>query len=110
MSAYEIKVSVTPLCTSCGAELHVGCTESRPMSHPLERDNPLERTQRRVFVAPCEKCFVFKPNVTELVEADRQMDFTPLDHLPDDHPCNITVRAGDLRRRNAALAKFGGAA
>lgn len=46
--------------------------------------------------------------VAELVEADKRIDFTPLHHLPDSATCVITVTAGDLRRRIAALARISG--
>lgn len=58
--SYEITVSVQPICTSCGGELEIGCTEHRPSSNPLDRDNPYERTARRVYVHACPKCYVFK--------------------------------------------------
>lgn len=59
MSAkYEITVSVTPLCTCCGAEMQVCMTGARATGYPFDRDNPLERTDRRVFISVCEKCFV----------------------------------------------------
>ena len=60
MSAYEITVSITPLCPSCGKELSSMLTEARPSSHPFERDNPSERTARRVFVSPCTDCYEYK--------------------------------------------------
>jgi hypothetical protein len=56
---YTIDVSITPLCPSCGAECEVGLTESRPSNHPIDRDNPYERTDRRVFIQPCPKCYEY---------------------------------------------------
>lgn len=54
---YTIEVSITPLCTCCGGELQILCTESKPSHNPLDRDNPFGRTHRRVFVQTCDKCF-----------------------------------------------------
>ena len=54
---YTIEVSITPLCTCCGDELPILCTQSKPGHDPLHRDDPYERTHRRVFVQACEKCF-----------------------------------------------------
>jgi hypothetical protein len=69
MSKYEITVSVTPLCTCCGAGLPVSFAAARPSSHPFDRDNPEERTDQRVFVCPCSQCFVHKGERNELLEA-----------------------------------------
>jgi len=69
--AYQIEVSITPLCTCCGEELKVGFTQSKPSSDPLNRDNPYERTDRRVFIHACEKCFIFKGDIPA-VTADNQ--------------------------------------
>jgi hypothetical protein len=60
MSKYKIEVSITPLCPSCGDEMQVSVTQSKPSDYPLNRDNPYERTDRRVYVIPCEKCFVHR--------------------------------------------------
>ncbi|HHA2799750.1 TPA: hypothetical protein ACOFCL_000788 [Stenotrophomonas maltophilia] len=59
MSGYEIKVSVTALCPSCGKELHASayCTQARTSDSALERDNPFDRTERRVYILPCSDCF-----------------------------------------------------
>lgn len=57
---YTIDVSITPLCPSCGAECEVGFTESKKPTHPIDRDNPYERTHRRVFIHPCPACYAFK--------------------------------------------------
>lgn len=62
---YDIEVSITPLCTCCGGELQILCTESRTPTGPFDRDNPFERKDRRVFVAACEKCFIHRPAVSE---------------------------------------------
>lgn len=71
MSAYKIEVSFTPLCPSCGKECHPGSfmTESKPPHGIFDRDNPYERTDRRVFVAPCTDCFVFRGDVESVIEA-----------------------------------------
>ena len=69
MSAYEIKVSVTPLCPCCGKECKSGLTESRKPEGVFDRDNPWERTDRRVFIGPCSECFVFRGDVAELIKA-----------------------------------------
>lgn len=58
MTKYEITCSVTPLCTSCGEELDASMAESRNTGHPINRDNPFERVDRRVFVSVCGKCFL----------------------------------------------------
>jgi hypothetical protein len=57
---YTIEVSITPLCASCGEELKVVVTQSRTPTGPLDRDNPYERTHRRVFISACDKCYEFK--------------------------------------------------
>lgn len=71
MSAYEIKVSITPLCPSCGKESHSGgfVAESRAPQGVFDRDNPTERTDQRVFIAPCNDCFVHRAAVADLIEA-----------------------------------------
>ena len=56
---YIIEVSITPLCPSCGAECEVGLTEGKKPTHPIERDNPFERKDRRVFIQPCPKCYEY---------------------------------------------------
>lgn len=60
--AYEINVSFTALCPSCGKELGDSAflTESRSKRYPLDMDNPFERCARRVFVSPCSDCFVHR--------------------------------------------------
>lgn len=60
---YTIEVSITPLCSSCGKELEIGMTQARPSPNPLDRDNPLDRTDRRVFVLACQDCFVHKSEI-----------------------------------------------
>lgn len=76
MSAYEIKVSITPLCPCCGKESQSSgfVTESRAPQGVFERDNPNERTDRRVFVQPCTDCFVHRAAVEELIEALEGLD------------------------------------
>lgn len=71
MSSYKIEVSITPLCPSCGKECHPGSfmTESRTPEGIFDRDNPYDRTDRRVFIGPCTDCFVFRGDVAELIEA-----------------------------------------
>jgi hypothetical protein len=56
---YEITFSITALCSCCGKELPSDSylTESKPTGHPLTRDNPYERKDRRVFITPCMDCF-----------------------------------------------------
>lgn len=60
--AYKIEFSITALCSSCGKELPSSSylTASESKGHPLHRDNPYERKDRRVFIAPCGDCFVHK--------------------------------------------------
>lgn len=57
-NVYSIEVKLTPLCSSCGKELEVGVTQSRP-SEVLDRDNPYERTHRFVFIGACPDCYTF---------------------------------------------------
>lgn len=52
---YEITVSITPICTSCGGELYIGGIELSGRD-----ESPTRLTHRRVFVGACEKCFIFK--------------------------------------------------
>jgi hypothetical protein len=67
---YSIEVTITPLCSSCGKELEVGITQSRPTGHPFDRDNPYERTHRRVFITACRDCYTFTGGkVAETVSA-----------------------------------------
>jgi hypothetical protein len=65
MSGYEVTFSITALCPCCGKELPQGAylTESKPTGHPLDRDNPYERKDRRVFITPCSDCF--EPKTTQ---------------------------------------------
>lgn len=89
MSGYEIKVSITPLCPSCGKVSHSGgfVAESRESNGAFDRDNPYGRTDRRVFISPCPECFVFRGDVAELLVAlepaisDEGMDQPELDRL-----------------------------
>lgn len=71
MSGYEIKVSIIPLCPSCGKECQSSgfVAESRAPKGVFDRDNPYERTDQRVFFSPCTECFVFRGDVAELIEA-----------------------------------------
>jgi hypothetical protein len=57
--SYVIDFSITALCPCCGKALPSSAymTESKPTIHPLERDNPFERKDRRVFIVPCEDCY-----------------------------------------------------
>ena len=69
MLGYEISVSITAVCPCCGSDLPSSSylTVSKPASHPLERDNPYERKDRRVFIVPCGECFEpkRKPNAAQ---------------------------------------------
>lgn len=59
MSGYEVTVTITAVCPRCGNDLPNSSylTESRTTGHPFDRDNPYERTHRRVFITPCSECF-----------------------------------------------------
>jgi hypothetical protein len=63
--AYEISISITAVCPCCGEDLPSNSylTYSRPSTSPLDRDNPFERKDRRVFITPCSKCY--EPKVKE---------------------------------------------
>lgn len=65
MSKYEWTVSFTPLCTSCGGELQIGCTESRPdlRNDIFDRGNEYDLKDRRVFVFACSKCFAHRGDI-----------------------------------------------
>ncbi|MEN5285788.1 hypothetical protein ABE494_07530 [Stenotrophomonas lactitubi] len=104
MSAYEIKVSITPLCPSCGNECHPGSfmTESRAPQGIFDRDNPYERADRRVFVQPCTDCFVFRGDVAELIEAAQAVENSCVRHDAND--------ADLFRRLDAAVARVKGGA
>lgn len=68
MSAgYEISFSITAVCPCCGDDLPPNSymTVSNSTGHPLERDNPYERKDRRVFITPCAKCFIPKPQAID---------------------------------------------
>lgn len=73
MNKYTIEVSITALCSSCGDELTGYVTESRNTGDPLSRDNPHERKDRRVFIAPCQKCFVHRPKAAALLGALKEV-------------------------------------
>ncbi len=70
MSGYEIKVSVTAVCPCCGEELPSSAytTIARPSEGVFDRDNPWERTDRRVSITTCATCFVPRAAVAELIE------------------------------------------
>lgn len=59
MSGYEITFSITAVCPCCGDDLpsNAYLTVSKVGNSPLDRDNPYERKDRRVFISPCTKCF-----------------------------------------------------
>jgi hypothetical protein len=59
MAGYEITLSITAVCPCCGNDLPSSSylTVSRPSSSFMDRDNPYERKDRRVFIAPCADCF-----------------------------------------------------
>jgi hypothetical protein len=65
MGGYQIEVSLTALCPSCGEALAPGnyMTESRVTGDALQRDNPFERKDRRVFITPCKQRFVHRSEV-----------------------------------------------
>ncbi|MDZ5787752.1 hypothetical protein U4I37_16035 [Stenotrophomonas maltophilia] len=102
MSAYEIKVSITPLCPSCGKESHSGgfVAESRAPQGVFDRDSPTERKDQRVFITPCNDCFVHRAAVAELIEAS---DYA-LQATPGAHQLNANTRL------MAALARVKGGA
>lgn len=58
--AYEITFSITAVCPCCGKDLPTCSymTVARPSGGPLDRENPFERKDRRVFITPCPDCFV----------------------------------------------------
>lgn len=62
MNGYEIKFSITAVCPCCGKDLPDSSymTASKPANGPLERDNPYERKDRRVYIVPCADCFMPK--------------------------------------------------
>lgn len=115
MSAYKIEVSVTPLCPSCGKECQSGSfmTESRAHEGIFDRDNPYERTDRRVFIGPCTGCFVFRGDVAELIEADEAFDLAYVDWAAEETdplPLRDAFVAAKDRRRAALARVKGGAA
>nr|MBN5162401.1 hypothetical protein [Stenotrophomonas maltophilia] len=79
MSGYEIKVSITPLCPSCGKEsqLRGFIAESRAPNGVFDRDNPYERTSQRVFISPCNDCFVHRSEVEMLIDACESLSGDP---------------------------------
>lgn len=107
MSAYEIKVSITPLCPSCGKESHSGgfVAESRAPQGVFDRDNPTERTDQRVFITPCAECFVFRGDVIKLIEA-AQAARASMQHMRGPESI-IHERTAEL---DAALARVKGGA
>lgn len=60
---YEINVSIIPVCTSCGEDLFVGYTLSESTGDPFKIGNPLSRTDRKVFIGACKKCFQHKGEI-----------------------------------------------
>lgn len=73
---YEITVSITALCVCCGKELPESAylTESRASEGVFDRDNPHERKDRRVFIAPCADCFVPRGAIAELIAAADRLE------------------------------------
>lgn len=59
MAGYEIAFSITAVCPCCGNDLPSSSylTVSKPSPYLMERDNPYERKDRRVFITPCADCF-----------------------------------------------------
>jgi hypothetical protein len=58
-TGYEITFSITAVCPCCGKDLPSSSylTVSKPSPYLMERDNPYERKDRRVFITPCADCF-----------------------------------------------------
>ncbi|MBH1637553.1 hypothetical protein U2S91_16815 [Stenotrophomonas maltophilia] len=104
MSAYEIKVSITPLCPCCGKESQSSgfVAESRAPQGVFDRDNPYERTYQRVFFSPCPECFVFRGDVVELIDAAQAVENSCVRHDAND--------ADLFRRLDAAIARVKGGA
>ena len=71
MPGYEITFSITAVCSRCGKDLPDSSylTVSKPASGPLDRDNPYERKDRRVFITPCADCFEPKQKWDALPDA-----------------------------------------
>jgi hypothetical protein len=59
---YEISFTVTAVCPCCGNDLPANSymTASRGGGSPFDKDNPIERKDRRVFITPCADCFEWK--------------------------------------------------
>lgn len=59
MLGYEITFSITAVCPCCGNDLPPNSymTVGKPTNHLIDRDNPFERKDRRVFITPCQDCF-----------------------------------------------------
>lgn len=72
--SYEITFSITALCPCCGKALPTShyLTAGRPTGHPLDRDNPYERKDRRVFITPCQDCFECRERRLERELADME--------------------------------------
>lgn len=70
MSAHEIKVTITPLCPSCGKESHSGgfVAEDRHSQGIFDRDNPYARTDQRIFVSVCQECFIHRSDLESLID------------------------------------------
>lgn len=81
MSGYEIKVSITPLCPSCGKESQSRgfISESRAPNGVFDRDNPYERTSQRVFITPCNDCFIHRSEIEGLIDACESLQQHPDD-------------------------------
>lgn len=112
MSKYDITVSLTPVCPSCGKDLAVGGTVSNVTGHPLERDDPLSRVDRRVFVHSCPDCFVFKPEADAAAKGIQEQRDELLDALEGLYEVAIIDNDKDYARvTNAAavIAKARGA-
>lgn len=112
MSKYDITVSLTPICPSCGKDLAIGFTLSKPTERPLERDDPLSRVDRRVFVHSCPVCFVFKPHADEVANDLLKALEAILPMLSDWHdefPDHVGDKEGPaIKAASAAIAKAKG--
>lgn len=64
MNGYEITVSITAVCPGCGKDLPSNSylTVSKVRGYLLERDNPYERKDRRVYITPCSDCYAPRGN------------------------------------------------
>lgn len=78
------------------------------MTEPVDVLGMLDRAMPWCSLSVQDDLKQVRAVVAGLIEADKRIDFTPLDHLPDHATCVITVTAGDLRRRAAAIANVSG--